>query len=231
MKTHKKIIIILTGTAILVSGIYFKQEFFLMIPLFVSLFVMSFQSEANRIGSLIGAINALIYTAAYLYMGVYISAASSFFMSVPLQLATFFNWKKNAYKKTVVFKKMSVKKRIISLVALFVLWGISAGVLTYFKYEYAIFDTVTFLLGLAVSVLTMLAFIEYTYLWIVSAVTGLIVNVQMVINNPKETTYLIYGVYALYCVIVAFINVQKFYKEQQNIAITEETIYNNSENI
>ena len=62
----------------------------------------------------------------------------------------------------------------------------------------------------------MLAYIEYTYLWIVSAFTGLIVNIQMVINNPKEITYLIYGVYALYCVIMAFINVQKFYKEQQN---------------
>ena len=80
MKTYKKIIIILTGIAILVSGIYFKQEFFLMIPLFVSLFVMSFQSEANRLGSLIGAINAVVYTVAYLYMGVYISAASAFFM-------------------------------------------------------------------------------------------------------------------------------------------------------
>ena len=216
MKTYKKIIIILTGIAILVSGIYFKQEFFLMIPLFVSLFVMSFQSEANRLGSLIGAVNALIYTATYLYMGVYVSAASAIFLSVPLQLATFFNWKKNAYKKTVVFKKMTTKTRIISLVALLVSWGVSAAILTYFKYEYAIFDTVTFLLGLAVSVLTMLAYIEYTYLWIISAFTGLIVNIQMVMNNPKETTYLIYGVYALYCVVVAFINVQKFYKEQQN---------------
>lgn len=217
MKTSKKILILVTGIAILVAGILCKQEFFLMIPLFVSLFVMSFQSEANRIGSLIGAINAVIYTATYLYMGVYISAASALFLSVPLQLATFFNWKKNAYKKTVVFKKMSVKMRVVSLLVLLVLWGISAGVLTYFKYEYAIFDTVTFLLGLAVSVLTMLAYIEYTYLWIVSAVTGLIVNIQMVINNSKEITYLIYGVYALYCVIVAFINVQKFYKEQQVI--------------
>lgn len=216
MKTYKKIIIILTGLAILVSGIYFKQEFFLMIPLFISLFVMSFQSEANRVGSLIGAINAVIYTATYLYMGVYISAASALFLSVPLQLATFFNWKKNAYKKTVIFKRMSVKARILSLLALLVLWGVSAGVLTYFKYDYAIFDTITFLLSLVVSILTMLAFIEYTYLWIVQAATGLIVNIQMVINNPKETTYLIYGVYALYCVIVAFINVQRFYKEQQN---------------
>lgn len=216
MKTYKKVIIILTGLAILLSGIYFKQEFFLMIPLFISLFVMSFQSEANRVGSLIGAINAVIYTLTYLYMGVYISAASAFFLSVPLQLATFFNWKKNAYKKTVIFKRMSVKMRILSLLALLVLWGVSAGVLTYFKYDYAIFDTITFLLSLVVSILTMLAFIEYTYLWIVQAATGLIVNIQMVINNPKETTYLIYGVYALYCVIVAFINVQKFYKEQQN---------------
>ena len=216
MKTYKKVIIILTGLAILLSGIYFKQEFFLMIPLFISLFVMSFQSEANRVGSLIGAINAVIYTLTYLYMGVYISAASAFFLSVPLQLATFFNWKKNAYKKTVIFKRMSVKMRILSLLALLVLWGVSAGVLTYFKYDYAIFDTITFLLSLVVSILTMLAFIEYTYLWIVQAATGLIVNIQMVINNPKETTYLIYGVYALYCVIVAFINVQRFYKEQQN---------------
>ena len=215
MKTHKKIIIAITGIAILFAGIFFKQELFLMVPLFVSLFVMSFQSEANRIGSLIGAINAVIYTAAYLYMGVYVSAASAIFLSVPLQLATFFNWKKNAYKKTVIFKKMSVKARVVALAALFALWGVSSGVLAYFKYEYAIFDTITFLLSLAVSILTMLAFIEYTYLWIVQAVTGLIVNVQMVVNDPKETTYLIYGVYALYCVIMAFINVQKFYKEQQ----------------
>lgn len=215
MKTHKKIIIVITGIAILFAGIFFKQELFLMVPLFVSLFVMSFQSEANRIGSLIGAINAVIYTAAYLYMGVYVSAASAIFLSVPLQLATFFNWKKNAYKKTVIFKKMSVKARVVALAALFALWGVSAGVLAYFKYEYAIFDTITFLLSLAVSILTMLAYIEYTYLWIVQAVTGLIVNVQMVVNDPKETTYLIYGVYALYCVIMAFINVQKFYKEQQ----------------
>ena len=216
MKTYKKVIIILTGLAILLSGIYFKQEFFLMIPLFISLFVMSFQSEANRVGSLIGAINAVIYTLTYLYLGVYISAVSALFLSVPLQLATFFNWKKHAYKKTVIFKRMSVKMRILSLLVLLVLWGVSAGVLTYFKYDYAIFDTITFLLSLVVSILTMLAFIEYTYLWIVQAATGLIVNIQMVINNPKETTYLIYGVYALYCVIVAFINVQRFYKEQQN---------------
>ena len=72
MKLYKKIIIVITGIAILITGILCKQEFFLMIPLFISLFVMAFQSEANRLGPLMGSINSLLYAGCYIYMGVYI---------------------------------------------------------------------------------------------------------------------------------------------------------------
>ncbi len=219
MKNIKIIIIIATGIAILVAGILCKQEFFLMIPLFVSLFVMAFQSEANRVGALIGSINSLIYTAAYIYMGVYASAAAAILFSFPVQLMTFFRWKKNAYKKTVVFRKMTRKMRIGWSIAFLIVWGIMAAVFMHFQYEYAILDSCTFLFGFVTPVLTMLAFIEYTYLWIIQSVVGVFLNVQMVANDYKETTYLIYGVYALYCVICAFINVQKFYKEQQKTLV------------
>ena len=216
MKDKKKIVIIaITGIAILIAGILCKQEWFLMLPLFISLFVMAFQSEANRMGALIGAINSLIYTGAYIYMGVYISAVSAILFSFPFQLATFFNWRKNAYKSTVVFKRMSVKSRILSSAVLLAVWGIMAAVCYHFNYEYALFDSITFLLGLVVQVLTMLAYIEYTYLWLVQAVVGLFLSAQMVVNDYKETTYLIYSVYCLYCIILAFVNVSKFYKEQQ----------------
>lgn len=215
MKTSKKILIIITGIAILVTGIVCKQEFFLMIPLFVSLFVMAFQSDANRTGLLIGAINSIIYTAAYVYMGVYASAASSFLFSFPIQLGSFFNWKKKAYKNTVIFRKMTNKQRIIFSVSVIAAWAILAGILIHFRYEYAILDSITFLFGFIIPILTMLAYIEYTYLWIIQSVIGLLLNIQMVINDYKETTYLIYGIYALYCVIGAFISVRKFYKEQQ----------------
>jgi nicotinamide riboside transporter PnuC len=170
MKKSKVIIIIITGIAILATGILTKQHFFLMVPLFISLFVMSFQSEANRYGSLMGAINSLIYTAAYTYMGVYGSAASALLLSFPMQLMTFFNWKKHAYKKTVIFKQMSNKMRVASTVGVLALWAVTALILYKLKYEYAIFDSILFLLGIIVSVLTMLAYIEYTYLWIVQAV-------------------------------------------------------------
>lgn len=222
MKNTKIIIIIATGIAILVAGILCKQEFFLMIPLFVSLFVMSFQSEANRLGPLIGGINSLIYTAAYIYMGVYASDASAILFSFPIQLMTFFRWKKNAYKKTktVVFRKMTTKTRIVWSVAFLIAWGIIALIFKHLDYEYAILDSCTFLFGFITPVLTMLAYIEYTYLWIIQSVVGVFLNIQMVINDPKETTYLIYGVYALYCVIGAFINVHKFYKEQQKTLVS-----------
>lgn len=217
MKTSKKVIIILTGIAILIAGIICKQEFFLMIPLFISLFVMAFQSDANRIGLLIGAINAAIYTAAYVYMGVYASAASAILFSFPIQLSSFFTWKKKAYKNTVMFRKMTNKQRIIFSSAVIAMWIILAGIMIHFKYEYAVLDSISFLLGFIIPILTMLAYIEYTYLWIIQAIIGLLLNVQMVVNDYKQTTYLIYGIYALYCVIGAFISVRKFYKEQQEI--------------
>lgn len=215
MKLSKKIIIVVTGAAILAAGIICKQQFFLMIPLFVSLFVMSFQSEANRLGALAGALNSVIYTVAYIIMGVYGSAASAFLFSFPIQLGTFFNWKKKAYKHTVVFKKMTVKQRLLFCGAVLAAWVALAAVFIHLEYEYAVLDSISFLFGFVVPILTMLAYIEYTYLWIIQSVIGLFLNVQMVVNDYRQTTYLIYGVYALYCVICAFVNVRKFYKEQQ----------------
>lgn len=216
MKDKKKIIIIaITGIAILIAGILCKQEFFLMIPLFISLFVMAFQSEANRFGALAGAINSLIYTAAYIYIGVYASAASAAFFSFPIQLMTFFRWQKNAYKSTVVFKRMTNKVRLVSLASLVLLWSVLAAVFIHFDYEYALLDSLSFLLGFVIPVLTMLAYIEYTYLWIVSLFVNILLSIQMVINDYRQITYLIYAVYSFYCIICAFVNVNKFYKEQQ----------------
>lgn len=112
---------------------------------------------------------------------------------------------------------MTTKMRIAWSGAFLIVWGVMAAVFMHLDYEYAILDSCTFLFGFVTPVLTMLAYIEYTYLWIIQCVVGVFLNIQMVANDYKETPYLIYGVYALYCVIGAFINVQKFYKEQQEI--------------
>lgn len=215
MKDTKKIVlIVITAIAILIAGILCKQQFFLMIPLFISLMVMAFQSEANRLGALAGAINSIIYTAAYVYMGVYASAASAILFSFPIQLMTFIRWRKNAYKKTVVFKRANNPMRIAFAVILILAWAVLAGVCYYLDYEYALLDSISFLLGFVIPLLTMFAYIEYTYLWIVQAIITLFLSIQMTLNDYCQATYLIYSVYCVYCIICAFINVRKFYKEQ-----------------
>ena len=217
MKLYKKIIIVITGIIILITGIVTHQQPLLMVPLFISLFVMGFQSEANRIGVLIGSVNSLVYTGAYIYMGVYASAASALLFSFPIQLMTFFRWKKKAYKKTVVFKKMSTKARILFAAGVVALWSVTAYIFTLKDYQYAIWDSYLFIMGFIVPILTMLAYIEYTYLWIVNCIIGLFLNVQMFLVDYTTANYFIYGVYALCSVIGAYISVQRFYKEQQNI--------------
>ena len=102
------------------------------------------------------------------------------------------------------------------------MWLAVAVIFYYKQYEYALFDSLLFLLGFIVPVLTAAAYIEYTYLWIVQAVVGLFLNVQMAMNDISQATYLVYGFFALYCVILAFVNVQKFYAEQQQVTEKKE---------
>ena len=96
--TIKNFIIALTFILILVTSILTKQKFIVIFPVFISLFIMSLQAEANRYAYLAGGINAVVYTGIYIYLGLYASAASAIFFSFPLQVVTFITWKKKAYK-------------------------------------------------------------------------------------------------------------------------------------
>ena len=118
---------------------------------------------------------------------------------------------------------MTTKQRVVFISLLIVSWIILAVIFSHLNYEYAVLDSITILFGFIIPILTMLAYIEYTYLWIVQAVLGVFLNIQMMLNDFTQTTYFIYGIYALYCVICAFLNVQKFYKEQQ--IIKERAVY------
>lgn len=215
-KSFKFILVFVTFIAILVTGIVFKQQFIKLLPLFISLYVMLFQANANRYAYIIGALNCVLYTYVYIHLGLYASAASSMFFSFPIQILTFFNWRKHAYKKSVVFKKMNNKTRILLSALLIVVWVMVFLVLKLLNSNYAILDNTVSLLGILVSVLTMLAYIEYSYIWIIVILLNTLLNAQIALNNPEYITYFIYSVYCLICTIIALINVMNLYKSQQN---------------
>ncbi|MBR5518921.1 MAG: nicotinamide mononucleotide transporter [Clostridia bacterium] len=218
----KNIILIITYAAIIVTGIMFRQSFYMMLPLFVSVIVMALQGTANRYGYLLGSINALLYTFAYIQLGTYANALSAMLISFPMQMITFLHWKSRSYEKSVVFKKMSCKLRIFTFVTFIVTCVICFTLLKTVGSLYAVLDTLSTIIGVYVTILTLFAYIEYTYLWPLNGVISILLNIQVTMNEPSAITYAIFSFYSLYCVILAYINAHKLYKKQKSEVLESE---------
>ncbi|MBE7062539.1 MAG: nicotinamide mononucleotide transporter [Ruminococcaceae bacterium] len=214
-KTVKKVIFYVTFLSIVITGIIFKQPFIRMLPLLISLFIMLFQAEASRYSYIAGGLNSLLYAYVYFRLGLYATGASALFFSFPIQILTFLNWNKHAYEKSTRFKHLSGKAGVGIGTGFVLAWLAVFTVLKHTGSAYAVLDNTASLLGVTVSVLTMMAYVEYPYLWLVSSLINMILNIQVVLNDPCHIPYVIYAVYCTWCVVLAFIHVRKLYAEQQ----------------
>lgn len=212
--TVKSGIIAVTFCLILISGICTKQRFLYMVPICISLLIMALQSEVNRYGFLVGSLNSCIYAVVYFSMGLYAMAAQSLLFSFPFQLITFLCWKKKAYGKATVFRKMSGKLRLMASACMLILFGAFYLALKLAKSDYALLDNIASLFGIVQSVLCLFAFIEYAYLGLPSSILNIALNAQVTFHNPAQITYLIYSLYSCYCLTCTFINVRKIYAQQ-----------------
>lgn len=79
---------------------------------------------------------------------------------------------------------------------------------------YSVLDNTVSLLGFSCTFLALLAYIEYAPIWLIGSFMTIILNVQLVMNDPSQLSYLVYSVYCAYCTVVAYINVMRLYKEQ-----------------
>ena len=111
---------------------------------------------------------------------------------------------------------MSGKARIISLAGLAVCYALTLAVLTAAGSGYSLLDGATSILGVATSVLTLLSYIEYTWLMLISGVLGIALNIAMAIDRPEMVTYVVFSVYSFICVTRQFFSVRRIYTEQKN---------------
>ncbi|MBE6561685.1 MAG: nicotinamide mononucleotide transporter [Ruminococcaceae bacterium] len=205
----------ITCVLITVTGILFKQSFFRILPLYVSLIIGFLQSRVNRIAPLMGGINSLLYSLVYFYYGLYSSALYAVVISCPLQLITFARWKKRAYGHSVIFKVMNTKTRILTAAVCAAGWLILYAVMSAAGASYLLLDNTLTLFGVLVTILTMLAYIEYTYLAIPSGIVNIVLYAVMSADAPEQIPYLIFSVYSFICVTLALFRARKLYAEQQ----------------
>lgn len=219
-RTSKKDIFIfvlmgITAVLITVAGVYYRQSFLRILPLYISIIIGMLQSGVNRYACLLGSINSLLYGAVYVYFNLYASAISAVLFSCPIQMLTFIRWNKNKWKHSTVLRKLTAKQRIWIvigyIVALFAMWI----VLPLIGSQYVFLDSATNLLGILIYFLTMFAFVEYTFLMIVNGIIGIALYVTMLPDTPETATYLIFSVYSFICIVFAFFQARKLYNSQQ----------------
>lgn len=213
-KIFTTVLIALTALAITASGIMFEQNFFHMLPLYVSLIVFFLQSKAMRLGSLMGSLNSVLYGMVYLSMELYGSMFSALAVSFPLQLATFISWSRRKSGNTTRFRTLSSKWLIIV---------IAITIISYFPIlisskaaggNYVELDSAVTALGFTATILMLLRFSEYVKFQIAGLVFSILLFTLMVISSPEQLTYLIYNVYATICCVQAAMNISIIKKRQ-----------------
>lgn len=213
------ILTIVCAVGIAVTGIIFRQSFFRMLPLFVSLVIGVLQSRASRYAPLIGSFNSLLYGVIYIGFGLFANAANAFFISFPVQLITFLRWKKRAYKHSTRFQALNPWQWCLLVGSLTVSFLVVNFILEAAGSSYRILDNSSTLVGLAVSVLTVFAFREYTWLMLGNGLLTIGLYVAMAWDDPAQVTYLIYALHSYICVTIQFFCVRKLYREQKEASL------------
>ncbi len=204
-----------TAVMITASAIYYKLNFFEIMPLYVSLVIALLQSKVNRFASLLGSLNSIVYAVVYFGFNIYGAALSALLFSFPIQLITFIRWNKNKSGNSTVLRKLGARRMtalsvgcVLALVALWIILPLIGS-------DYVYLDGVTTLLGIIIYFLTMFAYIEYPIFMVVNGILSIALNFQMARENLAVVPHLVFSVYSLVCIIFAAFEARKLYESQQ----------------
>ena len=210
------LLMLLCAVGITVTAILFRQSPLRVGPMYVSLIISVMQARAIRFAPLLGGFNAVWHGFVALYYGLVASAMSCFLFSCPLQLITFWRWQRRKYGASTEFRKLSWPWRGAVAAVFVVTWVIVAFLLNKVGSSYQILDNTSTLLGILVAILTMLSFIEFAPLQVVSCLIGITLTLFVIRDQPEYTPTLIYNLYSTFCVTLGMMSVMRIYKEQQS---------------
>lgn len=180
---------------------------FKTLPTLVSLVVQILLIGANRYGFLLGGLNSVIYSVVYFIEGILFSAIFALVVSFSLQIYSFINWGKNSKEGKVSFRLLSVKYKIITAVAMVAIWAICYFWLSrYMVTRIPLLETVIFTLGIVVTALSSLRYVESQYINTVCCIGSLVMWIILTSQNSSNFNYIVISVYNLYCVTQTAVN-------------------------
>lgn len=215
------LLLFLIAAMMIVVSIVNHQSFVKTLPTLISLVVQILLVRADRKAFLLGGCNAFLYAFSYVLEGVYFSAISAMVISGPIQLFSFFHWKKNSVGDRVELKAMGGRLLIVTVVATLIVWtGVYFGLSRFFNdATYPLVDTLSFTIGILVTIITALRFVESQYFSLINCVISLTLWILIAAKNPAGFNYVIISVYNLYRVAQATVNWTRQYRSSRKPAL------------
>ena len=205
----------IAGILIITLGIVFEQKFIMLLPTIVSLVVGVLVSRVNRYMFLLSGANCVLYSVGYYMNGLYGTALSAIAISFPSSIMSFILWSKNQTKtKEVIVRRFNKKSGSVFAIAVTLFWIASYFVYKALDTKTLVFETTVFVLGITITFMQMLRFVETPFFNVASSVISTVQWFIITMENVSNINYLIYNIYFLYCVTVSVFKWVRLYKEQ-----------------
>ena len=206
------------AVAILVCAFVFGQKWYKVLPTLNTLVILLLSARVDRRSFLLGGINAALYGIGYFTEGLYFSVINCMLVSMPLQLFSFFNWKKHADGNSTKLRTLGWKGEVISIASIVIGCLLCQWLLLPFfggGQKQAVLDIFLFVIGLVITVLSMLRYVEAPYYNLVSSTANLVMWILICTGNIANLNYLIMGAYSLFRVAQSAITWTKQYKKNK----------------
>ena len=214
----KHLLLILFAIMITTVSIINRQSFIKTLPTLISLIVQVLLVAADRKAFMVGGLNSILYGISYTLDGVYFSAIYAFLISFPVQIYSFFNWKKNSTNNKVQFKVLGKVKLPITIAVILAVWaGVYFGLSRFFaNATLPIVDTLIFTLGVVCTFLSAFRYVDSQYVSLINSMISLIMWIMITVNNPASFNYIIISVYNTYRVAQATVSWTRQYRSDKN---------------
>ena len=215
---------VLVALLIIVFAFLNEQTFLKTLPTLVTLVVQIMMVHANRYGFLVGGCNAALYGIGYLTEGLYFSASSAILFSFPMQIWSFFHWRKHSDGQRVSLRLMKPWVTVCTVLGMLAAWWACLQFLSplFQDATYPALDAYSFVSGIVVTVLMTFRFVEAQYLSLIAGGVLVVMWILIVLQRPSNVNFLIISIYNLILTIKACVSWTRLYCGQPKKKLSSE---------
>ena len=204
------------AVSILVCAFVFKQKWYKVLPTLNTLIIVLLSARVDRRSFLIGGLNAAFYGIGFFTEGLYFSVINCLLVSMPLQLFSFFNWKKHADGNSTKLRTLGLRGEAVVIAATVVGCQLCYWLLLPFfggGQQQVTLDIFLFVIGLVITVLGLLRYVETPYYNLISAIANLTMWILICVGNVANLNYVIMAAYSLFRVAQSVVTWTKQYRK------------------